>query len=418
MARSPASRQVIRRRRTFVGVVGALLLALVAFLAFAPDTGAPSSALAGDRGTDPPSGPTTQPRTTAPVQAPPAYLAWMSGGFPSDFRARVRTLDGVARSVVVAGDTRWMTESHDDAGAVVDHPKPPFAIPIDAFSVNPLEYRPFLPGELSGPIVAALNKGEAVLGQRSAALRGIGAGGSMTFIDGQTVKVGYVAPDEVVGWSEMLVSRDVGDQLGISDDRYLLAQMTGRPNDQAFEATIDSLLPAGTLLRVAAPHETQFVRVASGVDPPIVMKEVFGEFSAYPHPDDPAQLTTDPGWFHAHIETRNVPLLGNVTCNEVLFPMLIAALNDVQNAGLSSLIHTDSGCYASRTVARSPTAPPSQHAYGAAVDINAPENPYGSTPTMDARIVQIFEDHGFIWGGKFLIPDGMHFEYGTPVPPA
>ena len=89
MAPSPASRQVIRRRRTFVGVVGALLLALVAFLAFAPDTGAPSTARAGDRGTAAPSGPSTQPRTSAPVQSPPAYLAWMSGGFPSDFRARV-----------------------------------------------------------------------------------------------------------------------------------------------------------------------------------------------------------------------------------------------------------------------------------------------------------------------------------------
>src|SRR4249919_2164313 len=96
--------------------------------------------------------------------------------------------------------------------------------------------------------------------------------------------------------------------------------------------------------------------------------------------------------------------------------MLTASLNDVEDAGLGSLIHTYSGCYASRTVARSPTAPPSQHAYGAAIDINAPENPYGATPTMDPRIVQIFERHGFLWGGDFLIPDGMHFEYGTPVP--
>ena len=106
-----------------------------------------------------------------------------------------------------------------------------------------------------------------------------------------------------------------------------------------------------------------------------------------------------------------MPLLGRITCNRALFPMLVASLNEVQQAGLGRLIHTNSGCYAARTVARSPTAPPSNHAYGAAVDINAPENPYGATPTMDPRIVRIFEAHGFLWGGNFLIPDGMHFEY-------
>jgi hypothetical protein len=400
-----------------VGVVGVLLLGLIGFLLFGPHGAGQPASLAGDR---PPSSSavvSSPPPATSHEATPPAYLAWMSGGFPSDFRARVRTLNGVARSIVVAGDTRWMAASHDASGTVVDQPKPPFAIPIDAFSVNPMEYGPFLPDDLRHPIVAALDRGEAVLGQRSADLRGIGPGGSLTFVGGQTVKVGYVAPDDTVGWSEMLVSRDVGDQLGIADDRYLLAQMNGHPSDQTFEHAIDTLLPTGTLLRVAAPHETQFVRVASGVDPPIVMKEVFGEFAATPHIDDPAQLTTDPAWTAARLQTRDVTLLGRVTCNEALFPMLIAALNDVEKAGLSSLIHSDSGCYASRTVARSPTAPPSQHAYGAAIDINAPENPYGSTPTMDPRIVQIFERHGFLWGGEFLIPDGMHFEYGTPLPP-
>jgi hypothetical protein len=415
MAGSPASREVIRRRRTFVGVVGALLLTLVGFLLFAPRSADAPAALAGNLGAQTPSA--AQP-AAATVRMPPTYLAWMSGGFPSDFRARVRTLQGVERSVVVAGNTRWMTVSHDAAGKVLDQPDTPFAIPIDAFSVNPLEYRSFLPEALRKPIAAALSQGLAVLGQRSATLRRIGPGGTMTFVDGQTVTIGYVAPDEVVGWSEMLVSRDTGDQLAISDDRYLLAQMSGRPSDLEFETSIDSLLPGGTLLRVAAPRETRFVRVASGVNPPVVMKEVFGEFTATPHVDDPAQLTMDPAWSSAHIETRTMPLLGRVTCNKALFPMLKAALDDVANAGLSSLIHTNSGCYAPRTVARSPTAPPSQHAYGAAIDINAPENPYGSTPTMDPRIVQIFEDHGFIWGGNFLIPDGMHFEYGTPVPRA
>ena len=115
----------------------------------------------------------------------------------------------------------------------------------------------------------------------------------------------------------------------------------------------------------------------------------------------------------AHIQTRSVPLLGRITCNRGLFPLLIASLNEVQRAGLGSLIHTNSGCCDARTVARSPTARPSDHAYGAAVDINAPENAYGATPTMDRRIVRIFGAHGFIWGGDFLIPDGVHFEFGS-----
>jgi hypothetical protein len=34
---------------------------------------------------------------------------------------------------------------------------------------------------------------------------------------------------------------------------------------------------------------------------------------------------------------------------------------------------------------------------------------------MDCRTVQIFRKHGFAWGGNFLTPDGMHFEWvGQP----
>lgn len=156
------------------------------------------------------------------------------------------------------------------------------------------------------------------------------------------------------------------------------------------------------------------MRIASGVNPPVVMKQVFGEFAAYPQSSDPAFLQMSPLWYDAHIRTRTVPLLGQVTCNEVLFRPLIGALRDVEAAGLGDEIHTYSGCYAARTVARSPTAPPSQHAYGAAIDINAPENPYGATPTMDPKVVTIFKEWGFLWGGDFLTPDGMHFEYGAP----
>ena len=156
------------------------------------------------------------------------------------------------------------------------------------------------------------------------------------------------------------------------------------------------------------------MRVASGVDPPIVMKEVFGEFDAYPQSADPAYLTMDTSWYDAHISTRSVPLLGDVTCNDALFPMLIGALRQVQDRGprQRASTSTPAATHRGRWRGRRSHRPP-QHAYGAAIDINAPENPYGGTPTMDPRIVKIFEHWGFDWGGDFLIPDGMHFEYGV-----
>ena len=93
-------------------------------------------------------------------------------------------------------------------------------------------------------------------------------------------------------------------------------------------------------------------------------------------------------------------------------------MRTIEREGLGSLIHSTAGCFNARTVGRSPSNPPSFHAYGAAVDINAPENAFGAAPTMDPRIVAIFEAAGFNWGGDFLIPDGMHFEYGGGPPRA
>lgn len=405
---SRVNRSVVRRRRSFVAVIGVTVVALVVLLR--PSGGeAPTIRASPSHPTAPASGPRTSPDEAASIEA---WLAWMPGGFPSGFRQRIAHGEGLSRTVVVAGDTLWMTTSHDAGGAVVDRPASPYAIPIDAFAVEPHAYAPFVPAADRDRITSALAAGTAVLGQRSADLRQLGPGGTMSFGD-VTVEVGAVVPDDEVGWSELLVSRETGRRLGIAHDRYLLALADTGLTVGRFTADVRALVPADTPLRTVRPGGTRFVRVASGVDPPIVMKEVFGEFAAYPQSADPAYLTMSTSWYDAHVSTRSVPILGRVTCNDALFPMLVGALHDVRAAGLGGELHVYSGCYAARTVARSTIAPPSQHAYGAAIDINAPENPYGATPTMDPRIVKIFEHWGFDWGGDFLIPDGMHFEYGV-----
>jgi hypothetical protein len=410
------SARVRRRRTAFVALLSASLI--VGTLAFvrADDRVDTPTASARPADTRSSASPTTSSPTTStaapPTEMPPAWLAWITGSLPPGFASRAAAAPSLGTTVVVAGDTRWMTESRDDGGRIVDRPPPPFTIPIDAFAVDPDAYAPFVPDAYRADVSAALRRGEAVLGESSAKLRRLDVGGSMTF-GGRTVDVGAIVPDDVAGWSELLVSRAQGRALGIVDDRYLLAQPGERMTERRFASILSHLIP-DTSIRTLPPGGSTYMRIASGVNPPVVMKEVFGEFAAYPRSDDPAFLNIDPSWYDDHIVTRRVPLLGEVTCNVALFPQLIGALRDVETAGLGAEIHVYSGCYAARTVARSPTAPPSQHAYGAAIDINAPENPYGGSPTMDRRIVRIFERWGFHWGGDFLTPDGMHFEYAGP----
>ena len=341
--------------------------------------------------------------------SPPSYLAWVPGGFDDPgFRDRVEGMPVFGEVVVVAGDTLWLGRTELPGGRVVHDPPEPYAFPIDAFAVQPQDYAPFVGSSVRAQIVMALRNGRAVLGEHSARLRRLGPGGKLIFRTG-SVRVGAVVPDDAVGWAEVLVNREVGHRLGIAHERYLLAQPPDPLTRPAMKRMLDPLV-GDNPIRVDLPGATRYVRVASGVRPPIVVKEFFGEFAATPQ-SNPAWLTIQPSWVERNIVTTEVPLLGTVRCHRKLIPMVRAALYEIVERGLGPEIEVYSGCWVSRTVARSPTAPPSYHAYGAAIDINAPQNPYGTKPTMDRRIVRIFESHGFNWGGDFLIPDGHHFEF-------
>jgi hypothetical protein len=399
------SAAVVRRRRLFAAMVLLLLFGLVVELSL-PVGSDPTSSSGHDH---------TATRSNTTATMPPAYLAWMPGGFPRSFRAAVASLPDLSSTVLVAGDTRWLTDTRSASGAEVDRPKPPYRIPIDVFAVDPAEYASFIPPTYRDQVVPALREGQAVIGTASAAIRRLGVGGRLTF--GPTsVTVGAEVPDAVVGWSELLVSREEGARLGVVDDRYLLARATTRLSDRAFLASLRPLLPRNDPVRVAAPGEVRYVRVASGSAPPVVLKQRFGEFAAYPDTTNPIQLHIDPAWIDVHIVTRTVPVLGRETCNRALFPALDGAMRELKAEGLAFLVKSNAGCFNPELLAPLPTAPPAFHAYAAAIDINAPENPFGGKPTQDSRLVAVMKRWGFNWGGTFLVPDGMHFEYLSPAP--
>jgi hypothetical protein len=64
------------------------------------------------------------------------------------------------------------------------------------------------------------------------------------------------------------------------------------------------------------------------------------------------------------------------------------------------------------------TTTPSNHSWGLALDINAPENPFGGTShTIDRPMADLWNEFGFRWGGDYsTTKDWMHFEFmGTPA---
>lgn len=122
-------------------------------------------------------------------------------------------------------------------------------------------------------------------------------------------------------------------------------------------------------------------------------------------------------WVADNIRTEQVPILGAVTCNKVMFPQLIAAFREIQQRGLASAIHPGQygGCFQPRFIAGTHTL--SYHAFGLAIDLNVPENQRGTVGRMDPQVVAIFERWGFGWGGRWRYTDPMHFELHKVVRP-
>lgn len=109
---------------------------------------------------------------------------------------------------------------------------------------------------------------------------------------------------------------------------------------------------------------------------------------------------------------HNVTFLGkhiSSGVNELLVPYLAEAEERIKAAGINYKVRTIGG-ESWRNVKGSNNL--SFHSWGAAIDINARENPMGDhlVTDMPDNFVQIMKDCGFRWGGDFSRPDAMHFD--------
>lgn len=329
-------------------------------------------------------------------------VTWTSGGLPPGFGSAVADVDTVVAASIVRGDTVGLAASWDADGNPVDQPPAGMTIPLDALAVDPEAHASVLDSAQRDP-VAGLSQGEALLGESSARLRGLGEGAVLELASGQRLTVTGVVPDDLVAHAEVMVPAPTQE---VPTERFMRIVHTGDRDE--VEASIRAA--AGDKApHVRGPGEQRVLRHGGSLLPQVAIKERFGEF-AY-RPAEGRMIVPDADWVDEHIQVTSVPILGEVACHRELVPALEGAMTELAEAGLSALVDPAdyAGCYGPRLIA--PGQGLSRHAWGVAVDLNATTNAYGDPPTIDHRVVEAMDRWGFTWGGTWLVPDGMHFEY-------
>jgi len=215
------------------------------------------------------------------------------------------------------------------------------------------------------------------------------------------VEVGEIIPDSEIGWFEAVVSKDVGYELGINRN---------------IQAIIwDSKVTENHFVEIYKNIKYKQLRVTfrdskpnkNWVLPTALVKNYFGDFQI--KEKDGTWIIVEPTWRNENIERKEMPIIGRATCNKIMWKPLLGALNQVIDEGLENTLYKEEfqksgGCYAPRRINRfNAGGSISRHAWGIAIDINVKS---GYHP----RVVEIFNEWGFAWGGTWTSPDEMHFE--------
>ncbi|MGE3329164.1 MAG: M15 family metallopeptidase, partial [Acidimicrobiia bacterium] len=315
---------------------------------------------------------------------------------------------GAQSSVVHSGTLELLSVRR---GAQTNQAAPAgMSYPMSSLAVDPFTVRNVSPSA----VASAIERGELVMSESSASVRGALAGDEVTIVGWNggvyNLPIGLIAPDGEVG-AELLWSTTVAKAVGF--DRPSTVRVWGFASRDGVDASLLAGVPRGTFLRLRHSWDPIFPDDQIGQGR---LKVLLGEFALA---RGRSGLVLESSWRAANIVRARLPIIGFVTCHRVVVAAATDALNEIAAAGLGGLINVSDtqrygGCFNAREL-RTDTGTSgrnlSRHTWGGAIDINPSTNTFGGTPRIDQRIVQIFRDHGFIWGGSFSIPDGMHFEY-------
>lgn len=288
-------------------------------------------------------------------------------------------------------------------------------IGLRLLAVDPMAFRPLTPESTAQTkaVWERLVDGEMVVRHDIAQQLQLELGGTVTVTgpngEGIPVRVGAFASNGAPPLADAIVSWQLGGRLGVPSSNLLVIAVTDDTEPSSVGQQVASALGGGEVTPVQPPQRQRARLVGAGA-------AHFEPFSYIDHGD--GMITVDPAWVREWIVSAPLPIFGGTArCHKVMMPQLINALLDVQAAGLAPLIDGGGygGCFVPRHILFDPNRPISMHAWGLAVDFNVRTNQYGAVPTLDHRIVEIFERWGFRWGGDWTTPDGMHFELRAVV---
>ena len=144
--------------------------------------------------------------------------------------------------------------------------------------------------------------------------------------------------------------------------------------------------------------------------------EHYGDIRTYVRPDG----TLRSEWEHHYLAFCGLPAplplgwdletkVSRIRCHVRLVDAFRVVFERLHGRGLWPEVRTFDGCFAYRPQ-RGSAGKLSLHAWGAAIDLNASTNPLGVVGDMHPGVVEAFEEQGFVWGGRWRRPDGMHFQ--------
>lgn len=144
------------------------------------------------------------------------------------------------------------------------------------------------------------------------------------------------------------------------------------------------------------------------INPPPADQEEWCKF--YGDPENRDHLVRIELPFSLRLSWDKRKTVNRIAVHEYCAEAFELAFKEIDNQRLAVYVYEFGGTIANRAIRGGSKL--STHAWAASIDLNPETNALGTVGDMKLEVVEIFEDIGFTWGGRWRRSDPMHFQYG------